>query len=49
MATIKLRYTVEDVDRHGNVRIYFRRRGRRKSASPVCRELNNSWTHMNAR
>jgi integrase len=29
MATIKLRYIVEDVDRHGNVRIYFRRRGRK--------------------
>ncbi len=29
MPTIKLRYVVEDVDRHGNVRIYLRRRGRK--------------------
>jgi integrase len=29
MVTIKLRYIVEDVDRHGNVRIYFRRNGRK--------------------
>lgn len=27
--TIDLRYLVEDVDRHGNVRVYFRRRGRK--------------------
>ena len=30
MASIKLKYVVEDVDRHGNVRIYFRRRGQKK-------------------
>jgi integrase len=29
MVTSKLRYVVEDVDRHGNVRIYFRRDGRK--------------------
>jgi integrase len=29
MVTIKLPYIVEDVDRHGNVRIYFRRHGRK--------------------
>lgn len=31
---IRLRYLVEDVDRHGNVRIYFRRKGRRKIRLP---------------
>jgi hypothetical protein len=25
----ELRYLLEDVDRHGNVRIYFRRNGRK--------------------
>ena len=30
MVKIKLRYLVEDVDRHGNVRVYFRRKGQRK-------------------
>ena len=30
MVSIKLRYVVEDVDRHGNVRLYFRRRGKAK-------------------
>jgi len=30
MITVKLRYVVEDVDRHGNVRLYFRRRGQKK-------------------
>jgi integrase len=29
MVSIKLRYIVEDVDRHGNVRVYFRRNGRK--------------------
>ena len=27
MVSIKLRYVVEDIDRHGNVRLYFRRHG----------------------
>ena len=27
MVTLRLKYVVEDVDRHGNVRIYFRRPG----------------------
>lgn len=30
MVDIRLKYLVEDVDRHGNVRIYFRRRGHPK-------------------
>jgi hypothetical protein len=30
MVTIKVPYIVEDVDRHGNVRIYFRRHGRKE-------------------
>jgi integrase/recombinase XerD len=30
MVRIKLQYVVEDVDRHGNVRLYFRRKGQRK-------------------
>ena len=30
MVSIKLAYVVEDVDRHGNVRLYFRRRGQKK-------------------
>ena len=35
---IRLRYIVEDTDRHGNVRIYYRRRGRLKVRLP--RKLN---------
>ncbi len=31
MATIKLKFVIEDIDRHGNVRRYFRRRGQRRS------------------
>jgi integrase len=34
MATIKLKYVIEDIDRHGNVRIYFRRRGHKKIRLP---------------
>ena len=30
------RFVVEDVDRHGNVRIYFRRKGQPKIRSPRC-------------
>lgn len=30
MVTVKYRYVLEDVDRHGNVRLYFRRRGQPK-------------------
>ncbi len=30
MLTVKFRHVHEDVDRHGNVRIYFKRRGQRK-------------------
>ena len=30
MVDIRLKYLVEDVDRHGNVRIYFRRPGHPK-------------------
>ena len=30
MVDIRLKYLVEDVDRHGNVRIYFRRKGHAK-------------------
>jgi hypothetical protein len=31
---IKLRYVVEDIDRHGNVRVYFRRKGQPKVRLP---------------
>ena len=30
MVSLRLKYVVEDVDRHGNIRIYFRRRGFKK-------------------
>lgn len=30
MVRIKLKYVIEDVDRHGNVRLYFRRKGQPK-------------------
>jgi integrase/recombinase XerD len=30
MVKLRLRYVIEDVDRHGNVRLYFRRRGQPK-------------------
>ena len=30
MARIKLKYVVEDLDRHGNIRRYFRRKGQPK-------------------
>src|SRR6266511_3145804 len=31
MISLRLKYLVEDVDRHGNVRLYFRRKGQRKT------------------
>ncbi len=31
---IRIRYVVEDADRHGNVRLYFRKRGQRKVRLP---------------
>lgn len=34
MVRVRLKYVVEDVDRHGNVRTYFRRKGRRKIRLP---------------
>ena len=34
MVKIRLRYVVEDTDRHGNVRLYFRRRGQPKARLP---------------
>ncbi|MCW5694666.1 MAG: tyrosine-type recombinase/integrase [Pseudolabrys sp.] len=34
MATFRLRYVVEDTDRHGNIRLYFRRRGQPKIRLP---------------
>lgn len=30
MVTLRFRYVVEDVDRYGNPRLYFRRKGQRK-------------------
>jgi hypothetical protein len=30
MVTVRFKYVVEDVDRHGNVRLYFRRKGQSK-------------------
>ena len=32
---IRLRYVIEDVDRHGNVRLYFRRKGKPKIRLPA--------------
>ena len=34
MVKLRFRYVVEDVDRHGNVRLYFRRRGQQKIRLP---------------
>jgi integrase/recombinase XerD len=34
MISLRFRYVVEDVDRHGNVRLYFRRRGEPKRRLP---------------
>jgi len=34
MVCLRLKYLVEDVDRHGNVRLYFRRKGHRKIRLP---------------
>jgi integrase len=34
MVRIKLKYVVEDVDRHGNIRFYFRRKGQSKIRLP---------------
>src|SRR5262249_51791101 len=34
MVKIRLRYVVEDTDRHGNPRLYFRRKGRSKVRLP---------------
>jgi integrase/recombinase XerD len=30
MVTLRLRFTVSDKDRHGNIRYYFRRKGEKK-------------------
>lgn len=42
MISVKYPYVVEDVDRHGNVRIYFRRKGQRKSGSSPNRDRQSS-------
>ncbi len=34
MATLRLKYVMQDVDRHGNVRTYFRRKGQKKIRLP---------------
>ena len=34
MANLRLRYVIEDVDRYGNVRVYFRRKGQAKIRLP---------------
>src|SRR5262245_52978768 len=34
MVNIRLRYVVEDTDRHGNLRLYFRRKGQPKVRLP---------------
>jgi len=34
MVSLRFRYVVEDVDRHGNVRLYFRRKGQPKVRLP---------------
>jgi integrase len=46
MITFKLRYVIEDVDRHGNVRFYFRRKGRKKfrlRGTPGTPEFNAAY------
>jgi integrase len=46
MITVKLSYVVEDVDRHGNVRLYFRRRGQKKvrlRGAPGTPEFNAAY------
>lgn len=33
----RIRYVAEDTDRHGNVRIYYRRKGRKtRLPGPIC-------------
>jgi hypothetical protein len=34
LVRIRLRYVVEDTDRYGNVRLYFRRKGHKKLRLP---------------
>ena len=46
MITFKLRYVIEDVDRHGNVRFYLRRIGRKKirlRGTPGTPEFNAAY------
>src|SRR3954470_6810640 len=47
MARIKLKFVVEDVDRPGNVRRYFRRRGQKKIrllGQPGSQEFNEQYS-----
>jgi integrase/recombinase XerD len=46
MVKLRLRYVIEDVDRHGNVRLYFRRKGRPKirlTGLPGTEEFINAY------
>ena len=47
MVDLRLKYLVEDVDRHGNVRIYFRRKGQPKiriHGSPGSEEFQKAYS-----
>ena len=43
----KIQYVVEDVDRHGNVRVYFRKRGCKKIRLPNKVGTPEFWTAYN--
>ena len=43
----KIQYVVEDVDRHGNVRVYFRKRGCKKIHLPNKIGTSEFWTAYN--
>lgn len=45
---IRVRYVVEDVDRHGNVRLYFRRKGQLKVRLPGPVGSSEFWTAYKA-
>src|SRR5215203_813026 len=47
MVSFRFRYVVEDVDRHGNVRLYFRRKGQAKirlPGMPGCDEFTAAYS-----
>ena len=46
MGPINLKYYYEDMDRHGNIRRYFRRKGQRKFVYRVRPVLLNLWMRI---